>query len=196
MTFETFSLGPSRPKPVTASGVEGRTITDGIDPGKVVIYPHGYSVRIKVHLDKADAEVALGRCGWSPTASAKVWKTYTPRGGKRRWVMRGSAWLTQRAPSNFRLPMAQVNRSWLGVSTTTGPSAILRSFPTPTSPGAADQGHSGTVPTLDRRRWEEQPMGPRGVVDKDEAVAKVEGLGRLALGVHDHPNATDHVARR
>jgi hypothetical protein len=112
VTFEAVCIGPSRPKPVSASCIEGRTITDGIDPGKVVIYPHGYSLRIKVHLDKADAEVALGRCGWSPTASAKVWTAYTPRGGKRRWVMRGSAWLTQRAPSNLRLPMARANQTW------------------------------------------------------------------------------------
>ena len=113
MSFQTFSLGFDPAKAtLTSSGVEDRTITDGIDPGKVVIYPHGYSVRIKVHLDKADAELALGRCGWSASASDKVWKKYTPRGGNKRWVLRGSAWLTQRAPSNLGLPMARANKTW------------------------------------------------------------------------------------
>ncbi|MEZ4475612.1 MAG: hypothetical protein R3F60_33410, partial [bacterium] len=113
MTFQTFSLGSAPVKvAATSSGVEDRTISDGTEPGKVVIYPHGYSVRIKIHLDKAAAEEALGRCGWSPSVTEKVWKKYTPRGGKKRWVLRGSAWLTQRAPSNLGLPMAQANRRW------------------------------------------------------------------------------------
>jgi hypothetical protein len=113
VSFQTFSLGSVTAKAgTTSSGVEDHTITDGIDPGKVVIYPHGYSVRIKVHLDKVAAESAFRRCGWSPSASDKVWKTYTPRGGNKRWVLRGSAWLTQRAPSNLGLPMAKANKAW------------------------------------------------------------------------------------
>lgn len=113
MSFQTFSLGSSPALvPTTSRGVEDRTITDGTERGEVVIYPHGYSVRIKVHLDKAAAEEALARCGWSLTVTGSAWRKYTPRGGKKRWVMRGSAWLTQRAPANLRLPMAQANRTW------------------------------------------------------------------------------------
>ncbi len=105
------ATGPPEGDPA-ASVVEGRTLTDGISSGKVVVYPHGYSVRIKVHLDGAGAEKALVRCGWSTTVSEKVWTRYRPRGGRQRWVMRGSAWLTQRAPANLKLPMARANREW------------------------------------------------------------------------------------
>jgi hypothetical protein len=68
-----------------------RTTSDDAQPGKAVFYPHAYPKRIKIYLDKAAAEDALGRCSWSPTVNEKAWKNYTPRG-----VGRGGASPTDR----------------------------------------------------------------------------------------------------
>ena len=111
MMLHTFGFPDASAVPAS-TGPECRTITDPASSGDVVIYPHGFSVRISIGLDKASTAQALARCGWHPAVDPKTWVTYTPRGGHRRWVLRGSAWLTQRAPRNPALPLATCNRAW------------------------------------------------------------------------------------
>lgn len=93
-------------------GPGARTITDSVPDGQVIIYPHGYSVRVTLAMPIEDAIDVLARCGWSESPDPRAWIIYGSKNGIRRCVMRGSAWLTGRAPSNRSLPMARKNAAW------------------------------------------------------------------------------------
>jgi hypothetical protein len=80
-------------------------------PG-VLIYPHGFSGRVTILLRGPEAAFALTGCGWSESPSKRVWKFSTLKNGVERWTLRGSAWLTGRAPSNGKLPFAGRNKLW------------------------------------------------------------------------------------
>ncbi len=88
--------------------IADRTRTDARPPG-VVIYPHGFSVRVRLLADKLAACAALDALGWKPGGGAG-WKTYVPKSGRPRSILGGSAWLTHTAPRNLRLPLARLNR--------------------------------------------------------------------------------------
>lgn len=79
-------------------------------PG-VLIYPHGYSVRVLISLLGPEVVCALARCGWSESPS-RLWKFSKLKDGTERWTLRGSAWLTGRAPANKKLPIARRNADW------------------------------------------------------------------------------------
>ena len=88
--------------------IADRTRTDA-PPAGVVIYPHGFSVRVRLLTDKPAACAALDALGWKPGGGAG-WKTYVPKSGRPRSILGGSAWLTHTAPRNLRLPLARLNR--------------------------------------------------------------------------------------
>jgi len=61
----------------------------------VVVYGHGYGVRLRVSCDKARRHDVLQRLGWSATPpESNAWRLVRPGW----WVMRGSAWLTHTGP--------------------------------------------------------------------------------------------------
>jgi len=76
--------------------------TDSEDP----LYSHGYALRVIVRATRDKALAALEKIDWAPDSSD--W-----RAGKlkhcRRWILRGSTFITHRKPRNERLPMAQFN---------------------------------------------------------------------------------------
>lgn len=80
--------------------------------GTTPIYPHGFDVRLRLVVPDERATEALGRCGWSPSADARQWTALRRKNGTRSWTMRGSAWLTGRAPKNKLLPLARANKLW------------------------------------------------------------------------------------
>lgn len=77
----------------------------------VVVYPHGFSVRMWFNIEMAAVAAALPRCGWSE-APSRAWKYSVSKSGVERWVLRGSKWLNERPPQNSRLPLAGRNLSW------------------------------------------------------------------------------------
>lgn len=93
----------------TLSGLSDLTATDPTE-GRVAIYNHGYSVRLRLLVAAEAAEAALERCGWSWQPAAR-WRLSTPK-NRVRWVMKGSTWLTGRAPKNKRLALAKKNADW------------------------------------------------------------------------------------
>jgi hypothetical protein len=99
--------GPETSIPVV--GVSNVSLTD--DANGVIICPHGYSVRLRFNIPLAQAQGALTRCGWSQEPSPTTWKVYGTN-GRQRYVLKGTAWLTHRAPNNKRLPLARMNREW------------------------------------------------------------------------------------
>lgn len=80
-------------------------------PG-VLIYAHGWSVRVCLDVGQPDALAALARCGWSPNPPARVWRRSSPGPGITRYTLRGSVWLTGRIPKNTKLPFADLNKKW------------------------------------------------------------------------------------
>lgn len=67
-------------------------------------YMHGYSVRVMLTLPKADVLLALAKVGF-PGTNPKNWA------GKVIRTMRGTAWLTGRAPRNPNLPLSKFNKA-------------------------------------------------------------------------------------
>ncbi len=72
------------------------------------VYQHGFSVRVKLLLDPVDAAKALAKCGWQSDGKQGGWI----RDSETRQHIRGTAWLTGRAPRNQRLPLAKKNKEW------------------------------------------------------------------------------------
>jgi hypothetical protein len=102
---------PSADPGVSAQGIDNLTLTDGHIPGSAPIYPHGFCARAIIEQDKPTAEEHLRRCGWEPGGNPR-WKVYAPQNGNRRSVMRGSAWLSHKKPTNKKLPMSRANKTW------------------------------------------------------------------------------------
>lgn len=76
------------------------------------IWPHGYSVRVRLSLPRGAALEALQRLDWTMDPQRSRWTPATLKGGVRRWTLRGSTFLTQRRPNNKRLPMTKFNSAW------------------------------------------------------------------------------------
>ena len=77
--------------------------------GNVAIYPHGYALRVKLNMERQEALERLSELGWSPDRPSRRWIYSTSKTRGRVWVMRGSVWLTERAPRNRRLPLKRFN---------------------------------------------------------------------------------------
>ncbi len=77
-------------------------------PGGVIVYPHAFSIRFRPLLSKDAAVTALAPLGWHP-GEPTGWKTYTPKAGRPRHVIKGSAWLTHTAPRDKRHLLTRFN---------------------------------------------------------------------------------------
>ncbi len=93
---EELTLGPDQGP--TDDCPSSWTLTSGAT-SRVVIYPHGFGVRVKLTGSKDTVNAALTAIGWSPTG-AVGWKTM--KSG--RWVLGGAAWLSHTAPGVGRKP--------------------------------------------------------------------------------------------
>jgi hypothetical protein len=98
--FDDFDDEPFQ-QPLTSGEL---TRTDK-SPEGVVIYPHAYSVRFKVTLEESELLPKLAEVG-VPTD----WKNSILKTGKGRSQMRGSAWLTHRAPRGQKSALARLNQ--------------------------------------------------------------------------------------
>lgn len=94
--LDDLSLGPEQYDDEVPSDPAAWTYSDGPIPG-VVIYGHGFGVRIQLKVDEQAAAQALAILGWSPEGDPR-WR----RMANGRQVLRGSAWLTHRAPGSRR----------------------------------------------------------------------------------------------
>lgn len=83
-----------------------------IDPDPRRLWPHGYSVRVRLKISRDEAVAALGALEWSPAARTSRWTPSTLKGNVRRWTLRGSTFVTQRKPTNGKLAMARFNSTW------------------------------------------------------------------------------------
>lgn len=87
------------------------TYSDGPVPG-VVIYGHGFGVRLRLKVAEEVATESIATLGWSPEGGSR-WR----RMAHGRQVLRGSAWLAHRAPGSRRKggrrttsPLTDLNR--------------------------------------------------------------------------------------
>jgi hypothetical protein len=83
----------------------------GLEPtasGEPLISSHGYSLRLRL-LNGTLAEQALARLGWAPTSGE--WTKSIVKGAER-WSLRGTTFLSQRRPRNWRLPLSRYNKVW------------------------------------------------------------------------------------
>ncbi len=101
----SFGLGSTSP---LRRDLGSYSATDDVDG--VLIYTHACSLRVGFNLDTPAVLKALERCGWS--SDARTWKLSKPGGGASRYVLRGSKWLDERAPSNRKLPFVGRNEAW------------------------------------------------------------------------------------
>ncbi len=83
----------------------GQARKDGRHAGRT---PHGFSVRHRLLLPKDAAVTALAPLGWQPD-EPRGWITYTPKAGRPRHVIRGSAWLVHTAPKDKRYALTRFN---------------------------------------------------------------------------------------
>ena len=90
--------------PVSLLPPSGLSTFGGVGALSFPTYMHGYSVRVMLALPKADALAALAKVGF-PGTNPKNWA------GKVIRTMRGTAWLTGRAPRNPNLPLSKFNKA-------------------------------------------------------------------------------------
>ena len=77
-------------------------------PSGTVVYPHAFSVRHRLLFSKDAAVTALAPLGWHE-GEPEGWTSYTPKAGRPRHVIKGSAWLVHTAPRNQRHPLTRFN---------------------------------------------------------------------------------------
>jgi len=106
--YDYVSLGAGT-TPLIDRQLGSYSATDDL-PG-VLIYTHVASPRVSFNIDTPVVLKALERCGWS-SDTPRTWKFSQPGGGASRYVLRGSKWFDERAPSNRKLPFVGRNEAW------------------------------------------------------------------------------------
>lgn len=75
------------------------------------VYHHGFSVRLCLTASPERTAAGLAALGLPPPEGSRqrTWIDTSTGAGRRRWTMRGSAWLSGRSPRNKKLPLRSFN---------------------------------------------------------------------------------------
>jgi hypothetical protein len=73
------------------------------------IYPHGFSVRVRITTLDEEVDRVLAVLNWP---DGRCWVQYSVPGGRHRYQRRGSVWLSGRAPRNKNLGLSKLNAAW------------------------------------------------------------------------------------